>query len=287
MFPWVYGFTWNAGTVIFLGFFFAVIVVMSVTVAKAALRAYRERGKSAEDRIRWHEDFRDLPAVARTCRHVFTGEYQERICEREFDCRACPDHEDLTQLSVPRPTALAQTVGSLEIHGLHFPLDRKYHRGHTWVEGSGEGEPAHVGLDDLALRIIGGEGKQFVLPPAGTELRLNGTAFRVIDGAGSEVRVLSPVDGTIVETRNSPSGWLLRIQVKGGRNGLNHLLHGAEVRPWVVHELDRLQRILSRQGGGEIGLTLADGGELMPGELLGSDPRTRWASVAGELLLEI
>ncbi len=37
------------------------------------------------------------------------------------------------------------------------------------------------------------------LPPPGTQLKANGTAFRVRK-RGADVRVLSPVDGEVVET---------------------------------------------------------------------------------------
>jgi len=287
MFPWVYGFSWNAGTVIFLGFFFSVVAVMATTVAGAALRAHRDRNNRDEDRIRWHEDFHDLPLYARTCRHVFTGEFQERSCERQFDCRACTKHQELSRLDARADGPLTQAVPSVEILGLRFPLHRKYHRGHTWVEETGDGESVLVGLDDFALRLISGEGLEPALPEPGTDVRVNGTALRFKNESGSEVRVLSPVSGTVVETQNLPSGWLLKVKVAEGGLDMKHLLGGREVRPWAVHELDRLQRILGRQSGTGIGLTLADGGELMPGELLRMrEPDADWDAVAGEMLLE-
>ena len=44
MLPWNYGFHWNPATVIFLGAFYTVLVVVATTVIRAALRARRDAG---------------------------------------------------------------------------------------------------------------------------------------------------------------------------------------------------------------------------------------------------
>ena len=73
MFPGVYGFTWDAGNLIFLGLFFCVAVVIASTVTLAAVRAARDLRRHREEAIRWQEDFHDLPEPLRRCRHELSG----------------------------------------------------------------------------------------------------------------------------------------------------------------------------------------------------------------------
>ena len=79
MLPWNYGFHWTAGTMIFMGAFYTVVVIVASTLFSAALRSRRAlRGRQTE-RIRWAEDFHDLPARDRQCRHVLTGEFRHPV----------------------------------------------------------------------------------------------------------------------------------------------------------------------------------------------------------------
>ena len=41
MFPWVFGFSWTLGNIIFLGIFFMIVVIIGSTVLLSLLRAYR------------------------------------------------------------------------------------------------------------------------------------------------------------------------------------------------------------------------------------------------------
>ena len=84
MFPWNYGFHWNAASHIFLGAFYTVLVVVATTVVSAVLRSRRDlRARTRPRQIRWHSDFHDLPARDRVCRHVLTGEFsQPRMPQR-------------------------------------------------------------------------------------------------------------------------------------------------------------------------------------------------------------
>ena len=45
MFPWNYGFHWSAGTIIFLGAFYTVLVVVATTLLSAAWRSRRALAK--------------------------------------------------------------------------------------------------------------------------------------------------------------------------------------------------------------------------------------------------
>ena len=84
MLPWNYGFDWNAGHIIFLGAFYAVLAVVATTLASAAIRSSSALRSGQADAIRWHEDFESMPACDQVCRHVLTGEFLDRKCQRAF-----------------------------------------------------------------------------------------------------------------------------------------------------------------------------------------------------------
>ena len=95
MFPWVFGFTWQTGNLIFLGIFYSVVVVIFSTFVIATKRAAKNIESNEVDELSWHDAFADLPASAKVCRHVINGELQHRTCPNGFDCRICELHPEL------------------------------------------------------------------------------------------------------------------------------------------------------------------------------------------------
>ena len=272
MFPWSPEFAWDAYHVVFFGALYSVLATVAGSLALALWRARRDDRDGRAAAIAWHGAFEELPAAARACRHQLTGEAPGRACENGFDCRRCAEHRHLQALRRSQPVAVA------EHFGFDLPLDRLYHRGHTWVRPEVDGTVT-VGLDDFARRLVGTpEGVE--LPAPGTRLEVNGPAGRV-RAHGNEVRVLSPVDGTVVETRGEGAGFTLRVD-PGGVADLRHLLSGDEARAWALRELERLQRAL---GPGEVGAALADGGELVA-DVGAALPRDRYDALLGDMLLE-
>src|SRR5512140_2531920 len=136
MFPGIYGFTWDTGNLIFLGIFFTVAAIIAGTVTLAAVRAYKDHMLKKHEAIEWAQDFHDLPQSARICRHVLTGELKQRRCPHGFDCRACDQHQALVannqadDANIPGKKTAPQPIHA---SGFRMPLDRLYHRGHTWV----------------------------------------------------------------------------------------------------------------------------------------------------------
>ena len=57
MLPWIYGFNWNAGHIIFLCAFYMVLAALVATVASAAIRSRRALRMDQAEAIRWHSDF--------------------------------------------------------------------------------------------------------------------------------------------------------------------------------------------------------------------------------------
>ena len=160
-----------------------------------------------------------------------------------------------------------------------FPLDRLYHRGHTWVRQEADGTVA-IGLDELGKRLIG-DPDALTLPQPGARIRTNGTAFHVRKRE-ADVRVLSPVDGEVVEAGGTAQGWFLRVRPDASDEpAFRHLLRGAEIRPWLMREMERLQLALSVEGAAP---TLADGG-VPVADIAASYPKADWDAVCGEMFL--
>jgi len=267
MFPGVYGFQWNVGYLMFLGIFYAVLLAIGATVALAirrAIRAYRARQVEA---LRWKADFEDLAAHDRACRHDIDGKTPGRVCQNGFDCRACAKHAEVAKDEAAAPAVAAEVMA-----GVPVPLDRMYHRGHTWVRPEPDGTVL-VGLDEFARRLTG-RPDWIELPQPGTQVEANGTAWRMARN-GFSARVLSPVDGTVVETRGPGFEWYLKVNPSSTE--CEHLLKGDEVRPWMLREAGRV--------GAMLGVAAADGGVLVE-DAVAALPEADWDAVWGGLFLE-
>jgi hypothetical protein len=259
MFPGIYEFRWDAGHLIFLGSFYAVLLILGSSLALAACRARADLRRGVAEGRRWKEEFSELPPSRRTCRHGLTGEAPGRSCSREFDCAHCPDH-----LRFRSPTAgpgAAREERARDFPG--FSSDRFYHRGHAWARGEADGTVT-VGLDRLGLDLLGppDPGR---LPSPGHRLSRNGTAW-IQESDWGRVRILSPVEGEVVERGAPGRGWLLRVRPSHGTWPGPELLRGAEIRPWILRELEWLQ---THAGGGAGATLMADGGSPVSGPAAG------------------
>lgn len=275
MFPWIYEFRWTAGHLIFLGAFFTVAAVIATCVAFAAWKAYRTFREQKHEHVQWIAEFEDLPLAARACRHELNGEVPHRTCTGEFDCRGCEAHSRFLSRRAP---ALEAGTADGGVAGLSMPLDRYYHRGHAWAKNGGEGVYT-IGLDDFGSRLIGVP-DAVELPPVGSRVHANGTGWQVVKQK-ARLRILAPLDGVVLEHGGAGSDWCLKVRADGDETATRHLLRGEEIKPWVIREIERLQYALAPDG---IGLSLADGGELMP-EMWKQTPGADWDAVWGEMFL--
>jgi hypothetical protein len=273
MFPWSPEFRWDPYHVAFFGALYSVIATVAGTLAFAAWRAWRDAREGRAAAIAWRGQFGELPRSARPCRHQLTGEAPGRACGNGFDCRHCADHEHLeARRAAGGPAEPAAQFG------FALPLDRLYHRGHTWVKPELDGTLT-LGLDDMARRIVGPP-ERAELPAPGERLGVNGPAAR-LRTRGREVRVLSPVDGEVVEVSGEGAAFTVRVD-PGQAADLRHLLSGAEAGAWALRELERLQSAL---GSSALGAALADGGELVE-DVGAALPGDRYDAVLGDMLLE-
>ena len=271
MFPWVYGFHWSAGYIIFLGLFMAVAAAAAGWFAQALLRTRRTFASGRSGALMWESVFHDLPAAERVCRHQLAGE-MDRTCPNGFDCRSCETHGRLLERGTVSGAQPGGAGASEFVAGLTFPLDRYYHRGHTWVRRDADGS-LRIGLDALGRRFAAGKPE---LPPVGARLEVNGLAWRCRSGNGG-MRVLSPVEGVVAAHGGADDDWVLRVEPSGTFDA-THLLRGEEVRPWVLHELARIGLFAGAPG---LGATLPDGGAIV------DDPERELGSAAAAMREEL
>lgn len=274
MFPGVDGFHWTVGHVIFLSLFFVVAITIAATVIRAAWSTAHDFRKHRAIDLCWKADFAELAETDRRCRHEFAGRVISRTCDNHFDCRHC---ENFGHFAVLPATGYAHDLG------LDYPADRLYHRGHTWVKVENDGTVS-IGLDALADHVIG-KPDSAVLPGLGQELEVNETAWK-IEKNGQEIRVRSPLEGTVIAIGGPNDAWCLKMRPRLNPNhakSLLHLLRGLEVHGWISRELERLQLQLRPAGTQP---TLADGGVLLHG-LMDALPNSDWKAVLADTFLEV
>jgi glycine cleavage system H protein len=220
-----------------------------------------------------------MPALP--CIWTTAGVLAYRLCDRDYDCDACPLHAALRGGPV---TESAQQVAALT-----FPDDCLYHRGHGWIRPEEEGT-AVFGLDALAARLLAPAGS-IVLPAEGAELTAGGPACWLRED-GELIPVQAPASGVVLsantEVQQDPSllvrspydrGWLLRIRLAHPERPPKDLFDGGEA---ARRAEEAMARIRDRAVAGTTA-TLPDGGELVPElrRVLGVE---RYARVIGELL---
>ncbi|HXK59852.1 MAG TPA: hypothetical protein PLP42_08130 [Acidobacteriota bacterium] len=272
MFPGVHGFHWEFGHLLFLGIFFTVVLVILGASSLGFAHSIRRLRSERREQFVWEQQFEDLTPDEKACRHAMTGELKGRICPNAFDCNDCSTHASLLEKrSVEKP----ETV---EIAGLRYHPQRRYHRGHTWLEELDDGTVL-IGPDEFARRLIG-QPDRLVLPKPGDRLVANGVAWTV-HKSGADVRVLAPVTGEVLESGEGQE-WYLRVRPDSPIGEAKHLLSGSEIGPWIRHELERLQRQASLS---EVGSALADGGELVDTVSQAFDKR-RWDHVCSSYFLQ-
>ena len=277
MLPGIHGFHWEAGHLIFVGLFLIIAMVIGGTGFTALVRSALTFRQKRAEAVVWKHDFHDLPNAEKKCRHELDGYFPARTCDRAFDCRSCTTHASLLEKGAVVPNAcLAQATAS--VAGVEIPLDRFYHRGHSWVRPEADGTVT-IGLDGFASAVFG-EPDAVSLPKTGERIQMNGTAWEMTKST-HEARVLSPIDGEVVETGPEGGEWYLRVRPDTDLCANRQLLAGGEVVPWLTREFERLQVALS----GSAGPALADGGAIAE-NLADSCSKVEWDHACSALFLE-
>ncbi|HYM60900.1 MAG TPA: hypothetical protein VEZ11_08405 [Thermoanaerobaculia bacterium] len=278
MFPGINGFVWDAGHSIFLGIFYAVILIVLTTLIRAWLLTARDFKSHREEDLGWHADFEDLPASARACRHELSGEVDSRMCPNRFDCRYCTDHPKFVAARARQQEAVAVPIPQT-VAGFELPANRLYHRGHTWVRQEADATLT-VGLDDLGTHLMG-KPDRVQFPHTGSRVVTNGTGW-YLHKNDVMVRVLSPVDGEVIAVGGPNDEWYMKVKPSPSASGTKHLLSVAEAGPWMLREVERLHIALAADG---LGAALADGGAPID-DLTKAIPPSKLDDVCGLMFLE-
>jgi glycine cleavage system H lipoate-binding protein len=203
-----------------------------------------------EDRRAEFEDFLNrLPALARKCRYMLTGDVSYKLCINAFRCATCSFRqmmEDAAAADGDLPEDESRTIADLRLpRGVH------YHRGHTWVRVERDGN-VRWGLDDFGQWLLGSI----------RHVRLPGTGEAVFEGVpAAELRldtgridILTPISGRVIArnqrlldqpglVNESPyaEGWLLMLKPSDLSSELISLLYGGEAGKWLELEIGRVQ----------------------------------------------
>jgi glycine cleavage system H lipoate-binding protein len=149
---------------------------------------------------------------------------------------------------------------------------------YTWSRVLADGDLA-MGVHPLLLGLVGG--------PLEIELLKNGE--RVEKGApfvslrkqDRRLTVRSPVSGTVTDVNEAPSGspvwngavgpegnWLYRVRPDRLAQEIPFWLIADQARDWTRRQYERIRNhLLAAVGGGEIGVTMTDGGDIAVGIL--------------------
>ena len=91
------------------------------------------------------------------------------------------------------------------------------------------------------------------------------------------------MDGEVVETGGAGRGFYLRVKPLAGPIDMRHLLRGAEVKPWLMREMERLQLALAWKARPPPASPMAASPwPTSPPPI----PEADWDAVCGEMFLE-
>jgi len=156
--------------------------------------------------------------------------------------------------------------GLQSVEGFLLDPNLYYHPGHSWVVAENDGT-VRVGLDDFGRKLIDGIQEVF-LPGKGSSLRAGKAAVRLSCGK-KHADLMSPVSGVVTELNARAAkdstvdsdpygkGWLFKARVRD--TDYTQLPTGVAAVEWLKAEAGRLAGFLNK----EIGMTAADGGELI------------------------
>lgn len=162
---------------------------------------------------------------------------------------------------------------TIQVQGFMLDETLYYHAYHLWLRRAGD--TIRIGLDDFGQFVLGNI-KYVLLPEPGLPI---GSDEPLISLTGDEgiVELPSPVDGSVVAVNLAlhedsslvnldpyGEGWLVEVQPSNKSVRFDEerdLFHGSTTRPWLEKEVYALRHFVES----EIGITVADGGEIWRG----------------------
>ena len=210
-------------------------------------------------RAEFEEFFRKLPASARNCHYMLTGEVSYKLCINGFNCAKCAFQQMMEDSGAAETDWDFPVDGPYSIEGFHLPQGMHYHRGHTWVRVERDGN-VRVGLDDFGQWLLGSvQGVE--LPGPGETVLEGARAYDIRLNAG-RIGLLAPVSGRIITTNESllkqpelvnqspyVNGWLFTMKPFNLPSELVNLLYGKRAGRWIEQEIERVRGKVGGDGG--------------------------------------
>lgn len=234
-------------------------------------------------------DRQDLPCV-----WMMAGVLNQMICDQEYDCEHCEldrvlRKEESSPSGVTRPGtkrvrhSQRTCTGIVEdqvnqylariVSGSKLYLDRCYSPSHFWMYP--QQEKIVVGMDTNILRIL--YPLTEVIPPD-EDIRLKQNQYcGLLVRDDLTIPLHSPYGGTVIDVNQDyvqriqetypPNGdeWMFTIQPEGKGPSTGDLCQGENMLRWYVQKINLIKQYLrdlfSKTAIGEIGTTMADGGE--------------------------
>jgi len=246
---------------------------------------------------------RDLPCV-----WMMAGVLNYKICDRQYDCEHCEldkvlrnmPHEEVgealdqsrmyveTRDTYLAEDALEEQVNDFLAHivsGSKLYLDRCYSRTYFWVYPENK-DTAVIGLDSNILKLLYPITK--IVPPEKFMYLRENQMCGLMVRDDFTIPLHSPLSGEVIEVNtdvnrelnSSPQDdntWLMKVMPDKKVKNVDELCRGEQMLKGYVHKIHLIKRYLrealSRTAVSEVGLTMADGGEVQMDleSVLGSD----------------
>jgi hypothetical protein len=103
--------------------------------------------ENVPQRAEFEEFFKKLPASARKCHYMFTGDISYKLCINGFNCSNCSFQQMMEDSDRVETDWDIPIDDSQLIDGFRFPQGVHYHRGHTWIRIENQGN-VRVGVDN-------------------------------------------------------------------------------------------------------------------------------------------
>jgi glycine cleavage system H lipoate-binding protein len=216
------------------------------------------RAEAIKQRAEFEEFFKKLPASARKCHYMLTGEVSYKLCINGFNCASCSFQQMIEDSAEAETDSAIPVDDSRSIGGFRLPQGMHHHRGHTWARVERDGD-VRVGVDDFGQWLVGPV--QGVRLPAPGQTIFESTPAGEIRLDTGRISPLAPVSGRIIAINDrllkqpglvneSPytNGWLFMVRPFDLMSDLVNLLYGGRARRWIEQEVGRVREKVNGNG---------------------------------------
>jgi len=228
--------------------------------------------ETEERRAEFDRLFHKLPAAARKCRYMLTGDVSYKLCVDQFKCASCSFGQMMEDTLADEDVPGLGEGDVLTIAGLRLAGGVHYHRGHLWVRVERAGNVC-VGLDDYGQQLLG-RIVNVHLPVAGQPIFEGASACDLRTDQGG-IEIPTPISGQVIArntklleqpglVNESPytGGWLYRVRPSNLQFELASLLYGREAKSWFELEIERAKERLQQTDRNQANLTMIEKGAI-------------------------